>query len=169
MIAIDPGLRGCGVAVFDVQRNLAWASWVRNPILTGRGPDVWWHMADAIAAATAQMPWSTTQGLCLEMPKVYPGMPKTDLNDLLDLAGVLGAVVMHSALGHGPEPKWCYPQDWKGQTPKKVMNERVLLKLSEAEKARIVDAGSKTHNILDAIGIGLHFLGRLERVRKYGE
>ena len=49
------------------------------------------------------------------------------------------------------------PAEWKGQVPKKIMNERVLSKLSAQERAIVKD----NHNAIDAVGLGLHVLGRL--------
>ena len=169
MIAIDPGLRGCGVAAFNhlvPDKRLVYATWVQNPIVIGRGPHVWRPMADAVFKELKHLPAPYLSKVCVEMPKVYPGMPKTDINDLLDLAGVLGAIVSHPwALG---VVEWFYPQDWKGQVPKATMNARVKERLTAEERQAIFSVGAKDHNTLDAIGIGLHSLGRLERKRVYG-
>ncbi len=92
------------------------------------------------------------------MPRIYPGsgQQKGDLNDLLNLAAVVG--------GHEKTFKnhvRVFPAQWKGQVPKKIMNARVLSRLSPQERLRIEDSGSKTHNTIDAVGIGLYRLGRL--------
>jgi hypothetical protein len=44
-----------------------------------------------------------------------------------------------------------------------VMNARVLGRLSEEELSKIEHVGAKDHNTYDAIGIGLHHLGRLRK------
>jgi len=63
------------------------------------------------------------------------------------------------------------PNDWKGNTPKTISHARIWSKL-DAKEQGIVDAAfkaapgrnglapSKRHNVLDALGIGLHGVGR---------
>ncbi len=63
------------------------------------------------------------------------------------------------------------PNDWKGSTSKDVSHARLWAKL-DAHEQGVVDAAfrahpgrnglapSKRHNVLDAIGIGLHGVGR---------
>lgn len=55
------------------------------------------------------------------------------------------------------------PKEWKGQVSKEVMAPRIMGKLSEKEIKNIDFPGFKTmdHDIVDAIGIGLKYLGRL--------
>jgi hypothetical protein len=93
--------------------------------------------------------------LVVEVPRIYPHSrdQKGDLNDLLELAGVVGALT-----GVFSVVSFVYPADWKGQLPKKVMNDRVLMTLGLDEGDALVH---HDHNTLDAIGIGLHDLGRL--------
>lgn len=157
LLCVDPGLRGCGVALFD-KGELFNATWVQNPLLSGRGPVVWARMAEAVwrwAPHPARI-----QKLYVEMPRVYPGMPKTDPNDLLDLAGVLGAVVSKV----NPDlVGWTFPSEWKGQLPKEVMNERVKKHMTDGEKRKVVSVGALDHNTYDAIGLGMYFLGRTQK------
>ena len=158
LLCVDPGLRGCGCAFFDGAR-LKWAAYVPNPMTQGRGPEAHAQMARAVITATTFQA-APPDKLLVEFPRVYPGMPKVDLNDLLDLAGVDGALsTMVRDVGH------VFPSDWKGQVPKQVMNERVLMALSVDEVQAIEHRGSKDHNTLDAIGIGLHHFGRINRRR----
>lgn len=152
MISVDPGLRHCGVAVwFD--RRLIRAGLVTNSMIAGRGPVAHKLMAQSVIQYV--FPNGQTEYV-LEYPRIYPkgAQRKGDLNDLLDLAGVDGAI---AALAQGAV-QFVYPADWKGQIPKKIMNDRVWGVLTTSE--RIV-CQSKDHNILDAVGIGLHALGRL--------
>lgn len=53
------------------------------------------------------------------------------------------------------------PREWKGQVPKVVHNQRVLNALSHVEREKIVH----NHNVIDAVGIGLWFCGRIGRKR----
>lgn len=155
LLAVDPGLRGAGVALFN-GRELVNATWVENPVSSGRGPKVWAPLGRNIWLWS---PGALVSKLALEMPQVYPGMPKTDHNDLLDLAGVLGCVVTQFSMA---EVAWFFPATWKGQVPKEIMNKRVKERLSMGEARKIVHKGALDHNTYDAIGIGMYYLGRLE-------
>jgi hypothetical protein len=146
VICIDPGVKACGVAWFDGPELLVAGyvpkedldSWVRhNVVKHGR-------------RATR---------VVIEFPRIYPGsgQQKGDLNDLLNLAAVVGYV---EGQGLGIAER-VYPSQWKGQVPKKIMTARILSKLAPGELARIEHAGAKDHNTIDAIGIGLWKLGRL--------
>jgi len=158
MICIDPGLRGCGVAYFNAaSKQLVRAEYVKNPITEGRGPKAHCSMARAIADQTF-----LSHDIVLEFPRIYPGVRGEDMNDLLDLAGVDGAIAaLLCSATH--TIRHLFPSDWKGQVPKAKMNARVLKQLSLLERDNIVTAGSKDHNTLDAVGIGLYVLGRLDK------
>lgn len=159
MICVDPGLRGCGVACFDDGTGeLSWAGYVKNPNKKDRGPRAHYEMASAVANMLHRSDFDAQ--LVVEFPVIYPGVSEIDPNDLVDLAGVDGALAAHMIR---PETvRHVTPREWKGQVPKKIMNRRVLSKLSDIEKSRIEKVGAKDHNTLDAIGIGLHMLGRLK-------
>lgn len=153
MIAIDPGKRCSGVAMFDSDGKLVRAFLTNRAQI--KGPrNIDWMLS------VGEFQIELQEDVIIEMPKVYPGAAKTNLNDLLDLAAVVGAHSMRADLRRALV-KLVHPQDWKGQVPKEIMNARVLGKLTKAEQATIEGAGAKTHNILDAIGIGLWHLGRL--------
>ena len=150
LIAIDPGLRWCGVARFYEGGELQQAELVRSPG-TDRGPMAWRRMADHVRSAII----TQTYKAVVEVPRIYPhsAQQKGDLNDLLELAGVVGALA-----GVFDVLEFVYPATWKGQVPKKVMNARVLATLSLAERSALIH---NDHNTLDAVGIGLFYLGRL--------
>ncbi len=139
MICIDPGVKACGVAFFDDDGRLTMAQYVQKV-------DLGLVLSNAGRA------------LIIEMPRYYPGRQKGDVNDLLDLAAVVGYC---ERICH-PYSKRVYPAAWKGQVPKPVMSKRILSCLSPDELANIQTAGSKTHNIVDAIGIGLWHFNRLQ-------
>lgn len=162
LLAVDPGIRGCGVAMFHRDRKtMLRAGYVRNTVTKGD------DMAAVIAMAKAVRVW-TGQGLYVdtvwvEWPRVYTAAKsKGDPNDLLPLAAVGSAVcVLHwDAAGHR-----VYPYEWKGQMSKEVCHARTLARMSKEELDRIETVGAKDHNTYDAIGIGLHALGRFERKR----
>jgi hypothetical protein len=138
LLAIDPGVHRFGVALFEGLR-LVRACWVGHEMLP---------------------PVFGIHDVVIEMPRIYPGsgQRKGDLNDLLDLAASVGYV---EGLYREARQSRIFPAQWKGQVPKKIMNARVLARLDAAERRCIESVGAKDHNTIDAIGIGLHHLGRL--------
>lgn len=102
--------------------------------------------------------------LVVEIPQIYSGPREEDPNDLIDLAGVVGAIcssVEVEAVEWSPQPR-----EWKGQIPKAVTKTRVDKRLSEKEKALVEwPAGRFKHDVYDALHLGLVFLER-EGLRK---
>ena len=157
---MDPGLRGCGVAEFDGY-DLKRAAYVKNPVETGRG-----YVAHQAMGTAAHM-WASLESevALVEHPRVYPGsaQQKGDLNDLLDVVAV-GACIAR----YFQKPVTVFPADWKGNVPKDVMTERIRRALTDEERARIEKCpASLMHNVLDAIGIGLWTLGRINKKGTY--
>lgn len=58
-----------------------------------------------------------------------------------------------------------YPQDWKGNVPKKIHHRRAEALLSEEERRVIPgpDQDEYDHNLYDAVALGLWYLGRTLR------
>lgn len=140
ILAVDPGVKACGMAWFTDDGKL--------------------YRAEYLPAACCTSGGIPTE-LVIEMPRIYPGsgQQKGDLNDLLNLAMIVGQVV---SWANAPTSRIVYPAQWKGQVPKKVMTNRILTKLSVEESAAIVRVGAKDHNTIDAVGIGLWHFGRLQ-------
>lgn len=171
--SIDAGLRGCGVAVWSDDGILVRAAYVQGAVKKRGCPlpvraIAWREMADAVGRYWGQEP----DLLVIEAMKTYGGRAKgnADTNDLLDVNAVVGSIAMLS-----PNTRVYLPQEWKGGTQKFVdvagkrynpIAERVKLTLSEIEMARVdfPSAKSLQHNVYDALGIGLHYLG-LKRLR----
>lgn len=161
-LALDPGLRGCGVAVFSDEGVLVECEYVRSGSKDADLEGALW-MARAVKNAFP-LPY---KHLAVEWPQVYAGSKqKGDPNDLIALAAVVAAVVTRYA----SIVTRYKPRDWKGQVPKEVIQARILGapgvagRLSAEEVAVFKDCAcpkSLRHNVLDAIGIGLHFLDRL--------
>lgn len=157
MICIDPGLRGVGVAKFDESnRSLSFAQYVKNPCERGRG-----YGAHHDLAIELREHGYTGGLLVIEHPRIYPGMPDKDLNDLLDVVAVGAAC----AVALRPwELQTVYPSEWKGTVKKSVMLERIRKALSPEELARCEFTNkSDDEDLLDAVGIGLWRLGRLNK------
>ena len=172
ILSIDPGIRGVGVAVWRHGRLHA-AAWVQNPCSTGSGPR---EAAEAARAVHVHCGLARLDTLVLEYPQIYSrggGRTKGDPNDLLPLAAVDGAL---AALFPEAAVVYFTPSVWKGQVdkPKSVHEEyaierRVRERLDESELLRIVWPGNKKHrwDVVDALGVGLHHLGRFERKRVF--
>jgi hypothetical protein len=103
--------------------------------------------------------WHVTE-LHLERQYLTPKHPRPmDIVELAYGAGVVRGAVLQcnrscKVIEH-------LPIQWKGNVPKAIMTNRIRTKLDPIELATIEDAGYKTHNTIDAIGIGLFALGRL--------
>lgn len=154
LVSFDPGLRDAGLAIWK-DGKLQRATLVRSPEKKERGPFAWMQMAKAVAE---QAP--SPDRCVIEIPQVYQQrFWKGDPADLIELAGVNGAVVarLDAHEHHGYRPR-----EWKGQTPKDVHGKRIMKALSAEEASRIDPCpASLLHNVIDSIGIGLFDLGRL--------
>lgn len=157
VIGVDPGLRGCGVAVME-DGKLKHASYIKSPNTDGRGTEAWVDMATAVHSYVYELGAlaGTKATLVQEVMKVYPRQ-KGDAADLLELNGVNGAI---AAMVPCEEYVCYFARDWKGQVPKAIHNARTEGKLSPEEKQRIVATPHLRHNAVDAVGIALYFLKR---------
>jgi len=154
LVSIDPGLKGCGMALWK-GGLLQKALYVPNV----PGGD-FQEMQGRIVQLLPGFPVKISRDflLAIELPQVYvTSRAKGDPNDLINLAVLVGALAQTFR-----EPQLFKPFEWKRNTPKPVMEGRILKRLSASEKTRIVlPIKSLAHNVIDAIGIGLHALGRL--------
>ena len=160
-LAIDPGLRFCGVAI-GIGGELKACALIANPDKQGRNGAAWGAMARAVRDwADAQGPFDLVK---CETPMQYQfghhGGKKVDPDDILQIQCVVGALsALYSII------VTIHPYQWKGQLPKDVGYNRVRSKLSE-EELKILDdakcADSKRHNIGDAVGIFLNDIGRFK-------
>lgn len=174
LVCVDPGLRGCGMAVFD-SGELFRAGYVVNPVLSGNGYTA--HEAMGWEALV----WlrnNSSEGaffdkLLIEHPRVYPGsaQQKGDPNDLLDVVAVGASVATAlTDISLGSALETVYPFDWKGNAPKEVMTARIRAALSPEERAKILPcAAGLMHNVLDACGIGLWRLRRINQKKIHND
>lgn len=157
LISMDPGLRDCWLSSWHENRLIATYK-VSNPVGKARGPEAWLSMGQAVANNIQLFTYARKAHFVTEIPQVYnAGKQKGDQDDITQLSGIVGAVVM--ALNPASVSHY-YPREWKGQLPKETCGDRVLLTLSESERMNVGKYGALQHNILDAIGIGLKYLGR---------
>ena len=187
-VGVDPGLRTSGAAV-ALGAALRAAAYVPVPAASVGGDArvnacaamvealVAW-IAPAVLGVAAALPPGTPYEVVvvLEWPKVLlSGHQRAekegaDPNDLLPLSGVdVGvAVLLQRMLLRGTCLRVTLadklPADWKGQVPKDVMCARVLSRLTPEERARLQlrPRGGHSKDELDAVGVLLHHLGRLE-------
>lgn len=140
ILTIDPGKRQCGWAIFLHDRLYACGLW-----------------RDEIRSSQA-----VTRTI-VEIPQVYTRTKsKGDPNDLIDIAvkggWLAGKMAPYATL------EMIRPQQWKGTVDPEVMLDRIYNRLTDVEQALLSAApcpASLRHNIVDAIGIGLHAVGRL--------
>lgn len=166
IICVDPGLRGCGVASFLTkayekdEEGLECAFYVKNSV-DGRG----YAAHTALGAAVVKDIFKTVGpygAVIIEHPVIYPKATNKDLNDLIDVVAV-GAAVASWVPGI-IVPETVFPSQWKGTVQKQVMLRRIKAALSPREMAVVQETNkSDTEDILDAIGIGLWKLGRLNK------
>jgi len=183
LLSIDPGIRGCGVAIFE-DKTLIFACYTVNPLTSGNGPRECTAMAQAVKSEVCSflcahilgdnskaafkfidnyaLPKITIDAIAVEWPQVYT-KSKGDNNDLLPLAGVDTALY---ALLQPDELHTFLPNEWKGQLPKSVCHERIKTRLS-ADELNTIQKTRKSllHNVLDAAGIGLYALCRFDKIR----
>lgn len=162
LLAIDPSLRASGWAYFEGGRL------VKGGVVTTRKATPTYDCFRALGTTlTAELPGSVDV-IVAEWPQVYTGAEaKGDPNDLLWLTAVLGGAMMAV---QAREVQLYKPAEWKGQVDKTIHNVRVLARLTPAELAiaqGVAVTESLRHNMIDAIGIGLKYLKRLEP-RRYG-
>jgi len=163
----DPGLRNPAAAVWDRGRLVA-ASRVKVPKdFSELGRAERCRRVGVLVAAWIRehaAPSAHVSVVGVEWPQVYrQGKSKGDPNDLVPLAGVDVAIACEldaEVLDYLPR-EWCggIPKAEKGDpwaSPRGVI---VRSRLRDEELAAIVPS----HDAVDATGIGLKFLGRLER------
>jgi hypothetical protein len=160
LLAVDPGLRGCGAALF-FDGALTFAHYVRNPNREDRGPAAWRDMAEAVRLfAQGRL----IDALVLEVPQVYT-RGKGDPGDLVELAGVDGAILGRLM----PVQQYGYkPREWKGSVPKDIHHARVRKTLTEAERQILENSApaSLRHNVLDAIALGKWWLAQQAKAQR---
>ena len=155
LVSIDPGVKDCGVALWD-DNELA-AAWLAR----GRA----WDETSLIVKETLaqRVEGQVLRGgiVAIERPKVYhQSKQRGDQRDIISLAIFVGSVATR-LLSLGLQPVFYEPSAWKGSVPKDVMVERIKKKLSAEEHARVdLPSPSLRHNVWDAVGIGLYHLKR---------
>lgn len=183
IFTIDPGVRGAGLALFlertpQAPGQLVAATYVR---VVGDG-----YFAEAVELSRKTSAWLASKitrfislRVILEFPKVYPHSEKRDKktgkvikvdpNDLVNLGAAAYATALGAESFNVGTFTRVYPRDWKGTMDGDAMTERIRDRLTPPELAALDPAvpASLAHNMLDAVGIGLWDVDRLERVRVF--
>lgn len=174
LLAVDPGLNAPAVALFQ-DAKLVRAEPIKVPRalskldLIDRCRQVAILISNWYAAQPGDFRPRLPLQLAVERPQIYRGTKsKGDPNDLPPMVGIdVGLAVLLDC------PVTSYlPRDWVGGTSKAETGDpwksprgaRVWDRLSEGERGAVVGV---THDVVDAIGIGLHFLGRFVPRRVY--
>lgn len=175
-VSFDPAVRGgAGVALWR-EGQLVTATAIKLP--ASEAP----MGARCLAVAALAAAWLDRQCavrvavLVFEWPQVYSvGKSKVPPASLVPLAGV-GMALAGILSCRGPLVVRTYlPAEWTPNAGTKstkvrefetsMRTGRIRKRLSAAELAAI--AGCKSHDTMDAVGIGLHALGRLEPIRVF--
>ncbi len=158
-VAIDPGLEKVAYSIWLPDGSLGLAGLVQCEHEVGMERGAKWKAMGYWTCLALEGFCRSDIDLVIEVPQVYSGPRKEDPNDLIDLAGVLGAIVGGLTFGH---VEWSpTPREWKGQLPKEISRARVDSKLKPEEKTRIIwPIKSLCHNVYDALHLGIVYLER---------
>jgi hypothetical protein len=178
ILAVDPGVGGCGVALIaryaePGRPQLRRAAWVRNEARKRAGDPA----GDCVLMARAVASWARgldIDEIVVEWPKVYTaGKAKrgADPNDLLKLSGVdVGIACLIDA-----PVRSILPRDWKGTlgdidegqylVPMILGGDPLGSGLLSPLELEITNAGmpsaeSLQHNVWDGVGVALFAVGR---------
>lgn len=160
VISIDPGLEKVAWAEWDFETGkLVEAGLIQRKAEVGEErAEKWRKMAYQVDYLLFKLEDREIL-LVIEIPQVYSGPREEDPNDLIDLAGVVGAITGKIINGH---VEWSpTPREWKGQIKKEISKQRVDQRLSQDEKAKILwPIKSLAHNVYDALHLGIVYLER---------
>ena len=176
LLAIDPSVRSPGAAIFrDGVLIFAGKVKVAKLAFDSEG-ERWQQVVEAIVTWATEHDCRLPTKITYERPQIYTAAKsKGDPNDLIALAAI-GAGVVAWYCSDRILPKdfsivTPTPAQWAGQIPKATKGDamtspraqRILSRLTEAEIARMPNQ----HDAIDAVGLGLHALGRLGIRRNY--
>ncbi len=166
ILCVDPGLHACGAALFTPDGALLSAAYVKGARQTGRGAAVWAATADAVGA-WARYGFQATM-LIIETQIIRPTDEPYRQSAIMEVQGTAGAVAgvfTHRGVGM---IKGVLPHEWKGTIDGAIMTGRISQRITPAEWENFKShgrTGALDHNALDAVGIGFHHFGRLDKQR----
>lgn len=166
LLAIDPG-KFSGWAVFEKGRLVACGlvehKRRKQTVTVDQGVAYAQAAAAALSAFKDKLP-ASVDCVTIELPRVW-GAQTESPNAVLKCAVSAGAWLGFALATWGVEAKPVTPGEWKASTNKDIQNARDWGALAPAEREVVAAWGrgvapSKRNHTLDAIGIGLHYLGR---------
>jgi hypothetical protein len=158
LAAVDPGLRACGLALF-LDSTLITSALVDNTYHGDTKTLLWSGMVRAVLARLSH----NINVVVVEKPQIYQDSP--DPNTLVDLAVIAGTIAIDARHSQAVD---YWPHEWKGTVKKEVMTTRIVGWLTLEERARLPKLSkNKLHNVIDAVGLGIHHLSVLG-LRKKG-
>ena len=171
LVSIDPSLTRLGFAVFE-RGELVRTGVVRGT--TKASEDIVHRVARMALCTLAKIDAHLMiQDMVFEWPQLYgTGKSVGSPNKIMPLAAVCSAIGATVNNRYGTRLHSYLPSEWAGQVPKCTTVAgcksspralRILSRLSVEEQSVWDDA--KYDDEIDAIGIGLKFLGRYERKR----
>jgi len=167
LVSIDPGYRACGVAIFFDGR-LAHAALVQSSVRLDTEGEQFVEMGRAVADYVLTHLAQVGFDVAIEYPQQYTSSP-APREPVQKLVGVIGSILAQLQARTGGlniRSSTYRPREWKGQVPKDVMGRRILGRLIEEEAQSIPTLRKAAlHNVIDAVGVGLHHLGRMKRIR----
>jgi hypothetical protein len=175
ILAVDPSIASSGAALFTSDYRPLLVACARITMPTDTEVDAvvrWRRMASRIADWSHENGGADPERLVCERPQIYArgaGKTKGDPNGLIHMVGVLGAL---SALFPLTPVTSYLPAEWKGQLPVDTLVRRVCARLAPAELELVPMRTVKRAQVRDpdvghAVGVGLHYLARLNPIRVY--
>jgi hypothetical protein len=165
LVAIDPSVKGTGVAVF-YEGVLAQVEVLRATVTLQRGnANLGEAVTSILTQARVNIPNDTTHPahhVVMEIPEVYAGS-NVKPGDLLAITAVGGALAGYYCESGVGELVTVLPKIWKGQVPKPIHNARTMGKLGIKERWLVDNCTCPAYllnNAIDAVGLGLWFLDR---------
>ena len=170
LLSIDPSLRATGCALFldgelvDVHL-IRWQSKQRGQILW-RGISLSLNAWLQLAASKHLRLSGLSIDAHMERPVHHRGVGRrADPETLLEMAMLVGYLC--ATLCTGDQYTLWTKAQWAGTAPKNAVTARVEARISPAETAVLAETykgpPSLRHNVLDAVGVGLHALGRMKQ------
>lgn len=104
-------------------------------------------------------PVAVSRLVVIECPEYQKGR-RCSPNDLITLARRVGRWEERVRIAGG-KCVLVKPSEWKGSVPKRVHHARILARL-EADERDVLETSSVGPDAMDAIGIGLWYLGRMK-------
>ena len=150
-LTIDPGIQGTGYAVWDFKGTL-----IKCGVIVAPGKYIWEEKMHSIAHELTNHTYRCEK-VYIEYPQKFGGV----MGDMVSNKGDLGKLFTCAGyfIGYLRCPFELVPVNkWKGQLPKRIVNQRVEKILSEKEQMLL--SVNHSHD-WDAVGIGLYVQGRL--------